>query len=117
MLYQSMFDVRARLDLTAATEAEDRLFGGEEMGPVTAAVLLLNLEGPSTQHLRFLIPTASEGMVFGIRCLECRVFGLSGNFRGSTVGASDEIIHVRQFARADEGVDFISTARECKRTT
>ena len=37
-----------------------------------------NLEGPSTQYLRTLVPKAIEGMVFGIRVLKYWVLGPSG---------------------------------------
>ena len=36
-------------------------------------------EGPSTQHLRTLVPKAIDGMVFGTRVLKYWVLGPSGN--------------------------------------
>ena len=36
------------------------------------------LEGPSTQHLRTLVPKAINGMVFGTRVLKHWVLGPSG---------------------------------------
>ena len=35
-------------------------------------------EGPSTQYLRFLVPTATPFLVFGTRVLKCWVLGPSG---------------------------------------
>ena len=42
------------------------------------AWLLLYPEGPSTQYLKTLIPTAIKGMVFGTRVLKHWVLGPSG---------------------------------------
>ena len=42
-----------------------------------------NLEGPSTQDLETLVPTATQGIIFGTRDLQYWVVGPSGELRAT----------------------------------